>query len=237
MKTIPCLAVAAALAVGASVSLGQMQIQWADWIDHEVGANGWAWGKMADYYVLYEGDVRVPTQTTLKPGPGENYWIPEDPYLVPNSPSPNPDIITLQQSDPQIKNTISFYLDAAFTMEAWVPDVHMAIVSLGQPGMPVTYSFEQDFNIKKVADGYWNDVTSSTSVLNQSGLNLIGSEGHGTIVFTEAVHQISWSVDPSEYWHGFTVGIPVPEPSAYGLLGVLLLIGLILDRRRKNRGS
>jgi hypothetical protein len=35
-----------------------------------------------------------------------------------------------------------------------------------------------------------------------------GNEGHGAIQFAGAVSSVTWTVVGTEFWHGFTVGIP-----------------------------
>ncbi|MBI5705799.1 MAG: PEP-CTERM sorting domain-containing protein [Armatimonadetes bacterium] len=102
----------------------------------------------------------------------------------------------------------------------------MAICSMGQPGLPVTYSFNQSFTILSYGSGYWG----SGTLTDLGGNVLEGREGHGTIQFSGAVSSIIWEVSPDEGWHGITVGI-VPEPTS---LVTLSLGGLALLRRRRS---
>ncbi|TVR53539.1 MAG: PEP-CTERM sorting domain-containing protein [Puniceicoccaceae bacterium] len=130
--------------------------------------------------------------------------------------------------------------NAYLTFDEAVWNPVMLIVSLGRPNDEVKYTFNHDFTILSQGTGYWGG--NSTSLQNIDGNILSGHEGHGAIQFSGWVSEISWTVDSYEYWHGFTVGMPdqpsvmpVPEPSTYGALGALLLVGLIAHRRWNTR--
>lgn len=100
----------------------------------------------------------------------------------------------------------------------------MAIVSMGRTSVPVTYDFDTPFTLLSEGRGFWGDGTAMVL----PGDVLIGRELHAVIQFDGLISDISWTSD-SEFWHGFTIGLPgqsVPEPGtlllvAAGLLGVV----------------
>ncbi|MBN8714519.1 MAG: PEP-CTERM sorting domain-containing protein [Xanthomonadales bacterium] len=124
-----------------------------------------------------------------------------------------------------------------------IKDPLMDIVSLGSPAITTQYSFDVPFTILSQGTDYWG---GCNTCLQQSGNNLIGSEGSGAIKFVGTYSDFSWTVPVPEYWHGFTFGIrttealepgnDVPEPSPAPLFGLGLGgIGLILLKRRLDR--
>jgi len=152
-------------------------------------------------------------------GAGENYWIPDTPYLssvVSNAP-PGTDIVALDLSSVGYVNNIHF--------SAPVMDPVMAIVSMGRDYLPVYYDFRQEFSVLSFGPGYWGGPGTLT---NLGGGRLEGIEGHGAIQFHGLVSDITWTNSPDEYWHGFTVGVPdtaapVPEPASLLLFGTGLV--------------
>ncbi len=164
---------------------------------------------------------------------GVNYWNPSAPYVsaqVDNAP-PDSDIIALVGGS----STTTYTL----TLSDAIKDPIMAIVSLGQPWLRVTYDFDRPFTIVSQGGGYWGG--SSTALSQLPGDILEGYEGHGTIQFIGTFSTFSWTAPTSEYWHGFQFGIrttelleptpPIPEPSTYALW--LLGLGVLVALRRR----
>lgn len=105
----------------------------------------------------------------------------------------------------------------------------LAIVSMGQLGVPVTYDFDTPFTVLSEGLGFWGD----GSYVLGAGDVLTGRELHAVIQFQGSISQIQWT-STAENWHGVTVGAPVPEPGTIGLLaaGVLGLGARFRNRRR-----
>jgi len=166
---------------------------------------------------------------------GINYWAANAgaPYISPevdNAP-PDSDIISLVGG---VNQTYKVTLSEA------IKDPIMAVLSLGQSGLPTTYDFDSPFEIVSQGAGHWGG--TATSLQQLPGDVLEGSEGHGTIQFTGTFSVFSWTVPTPETWHGFTFGIrtteaieptAISEPAMFGLFG-LGLAGLGLIRRRRS---
>lgn len=199
---------------------------WTDWTSRTLGVPGSASGTLTlgseTVNVSYTGDV---TNTTQVSGGGINYWNPATPYIsseVDNAPGTT-DIIAL---------TGGYGLTYTLTFSTALWNPVMAIVSQGQPGYPVHYSFDQAFTVLSSGAGYWG----TGPFYNSTGNVLSSQEGHGVIQFQGAVSSISWTVQPYEYWHGFTIGATqtaVPEPGSAALMLVGLSALSWLRTRRK----
>ena len=114
----------------------------------------------------------------------------------------------------------------------------MAIVSMGQPNLPVSYDFDTDFTLLSNGVGYWsyaNGGLPGSYTIDAAQDILTGNELHGAIQFNGLINQINWTSSPHENWHGITVGslsTSVPEPSILVLIGIGLA-GLGFIRRKK----
>jgi len=129
---------------------------------------------------------------------GTYFYSPATPFIsasVPNQP-PRADIIALQGGAAKGVHRLEFSPPAQ--------DPVMAIVSLGQPSIQVTYDFDVPFTILSFGPGYWG---GPGTLNNVGGQRLTGVEGHGTIRFIGQVSSISWTIPNPETWHGFTVGL------------------------------
>jgi hypothetical protein len=236
-RMLRCAAVslAGALLTAAPPRATHAQILWTDWTSLQLGNVGSATGTIAapggPVGVSYSGQVYATSQTAC----GSSYWLPAATYqsaTVPNAPPPC-DMIALTGGPTFGTNTVTF-------SQAIVNPV-MAILSLGQPSVVITYNFNQPFNILSFGVGSFG----GPGTLSQLTPNVLtGVEGNGVIQFQGTFESISWTVPTAETWHGFTVGVVgvasptqvVPEPATVTLLG-LRLVGLgTLARRRRPRG-
>ncbi|MGD9942774.1 MAG: hypothetical protein AB7S98_06015 [Burkholderiaceae bacterium] len=170
---------------------------------------------------------------------GTNYWSPNTPYLsseVSNAP-PDSDILAL------VGGVNQTYV---VTLSEAIKDPIMAILSLGQPGVPTTYDFDSPFTIVSQGAGYWGGSSSALTAL--PGDVLQGREGHGTLQFIGTYSTFSWTVPTPESWHGFTFGIrtterleptdpgtPVELPGSMALLGLGLAAFGLFNLNRSNR--
>ena len=223
---ITSLSVVVALAIVAA-SPAQVPYTYADWLTPLT--NGIA------------GTITIPNSTTIgvaytgtyfnaQLNGGTNYWIPSTPYTgsqVLNAPS-TPDIITVIGGPPNAVNH-------SLTFSQPVSDLVMDWVSLGTPSTTASLTFSEPFSLISQGWGYWNQLTGIPGTLAQNGNTLTGNEGHGTIYFNgSAFTTLTWTDTVAEQWHGFTVGVPVPEPASLFVLAVGGL-GAAALRRRSNR--
>lgn len=226
------------IALAATATTASASITYTDWTSATTGAAGSAAGTItlpsAQVIGLsYSGDVSF-AQTD---GTGVNYWAQSSPAPynnnaynaysgVANMPADS-DIVALRRATGAASNVLSFSQP--------VTDPILLVLSIGQPGYTVRYDFDQDFTILSSGNGHWGG-SAAGSLFEEAGDVLRGVEGHGAIQFLGTYSTISWTVDPAENWHGFTVGIPsaqrTPDAgSTVALLG-LTCLGLGAFSRR-----
>jgi hypothetical protein len=112
-----------------------------------------------------------------------------------------------------------------------VTDPVLAMWSLGQPGQPASFIFNQT---PILVTGGINNYFGGNPI-QVSGNTVSGVEGNGTVQFLGTFTSISWTNPIREDYYGFTVGVPVqavPEPETYVLmLAGLGVLGFIAKRR------
>lgn len=234
MKKILLIGLALGLFVVHSASASV--INWTDWQSATPGAPDTVTGSMGSVGVTYTG-----LYSFVQLGTGTNYWtepsVGQEPYTG------NPVI----DNAPTASEMIALNLSGSHTILFSAPVLNpiMAFVSMGAPDSavttlnPVTYNFDQSFNLLSNGVGYWSWVNGNVPGSATPNLNsLTGIEFHGAIQFLGSLSSISWSSPQNEDWHGFTVGVPgspVPEPATMLLFGtgIIGLAGAVRRRRKQ----
>lgn len=202
---------------------GAVPVTWTDWTSADATT---AEGTAGAVMVSFEGPQNPASQTDEA---GTNYWA-TNPEIyrgggLDNGPEPSTDII-------RISDAASYRV--AFS-EAVVNPV-MALLSVGRSGLPVSYDFDQPFDVINSGAGFFGG-NAAGSLFEDPGDVMRGVEGHGVIQFIGTFDEISWTTDPSEVWHGLQIGligrgpVGVAEPAVVLLFG-LGLLGIALARRR-----
>lgn len=128
----------------------------------------------------------------------------------------------------QVANPSFFTL----TFSQAVENPYIALVSVGQGGVPVTYSFDSAVSVLSSGSNYWGYTGYSVA-----GNAFTGSEFNGVLQLHGSFTKMNIAVGQPEFWHGFNVGSAsvsaVPEPESYALmLAGLGLVGAMVRRRK-----
>jgi hypothetical protein len=207
----------------ASFVAAQAQLSYVDWTSAS-GSNVYGTITLPDSSTVSVTYTGLPYFVQLTGG--TNYWVPSTPYdALPNLP-PSNDMIALNQAT---TNTL--------TLSRPVNGLDFLSISMGQPSLPVTYTFDHAFTVVDSGAGYWGGSVYTRS----SSFDITGYEFSGVLGFTDSnISSLSWT-STAEGWHGFTVAIAgvgggaVPEPSTYALFGGLAMFGLVIARKLRKR--
>lgn len=189
-------------------------VSWADWSSITTGASGTGVGSL----VFGSETVGVSLSGRVDGfNNGSNYYASYPATYGGLAPS---DLI-------QEWNTGSVTL----TFAKPVTDVYIALVSVGQGGLPVTYSFDKSFSVISSGPNFWGYTGYTVT-----GNSFSGKEYNGVLKFAGTHSSLSFSINQPEYWHGFNVGAAVaavPEPESYAMfLAGIGLLGAVARRRR-----
>ena len=119
-------------------------------------------------------------------------------------------------------------------------DLYMALLSVGQSGLPITYNFGSSaFSIASQGpNANWGGCNTCLTPGGNAvtGYTVTGVEGNGTLHFVGPVTTLDFTTNPDEFWHGFTFGAVTvtPEPATFVLMGTGLLGVFGIARRRRN---
>lgn len=169
-------------------------------------------------------------------GLGNNYW---NPATAPSRVAPyrsagvnEPDKLGFIQFA-----NATFGYGGTITFGSAVVNPLIAIISAGQPNVPVTYDFgNTSFTLLSDNTGqaaYWGPGTNNVGVGN-TATSITGNEFSGTLRLNGTFESFTFRTT-QEGWHGMTVGAvsQVPEPNTLALMvvGVLGLGGVVRRRR------
>ena len=224
MRCVGALGFALALLAG-PVRAGV--IDWADWTASDLSVST---GSVSGVGLTFRGSLQFAQLASGNQIGGGASSITD--YWIENSPAPYTASAVVDNRPPGYE-LLAFNAASTNTLlfSSPVTNPLMAIVSMGQSGLPVTYDFDAPFTVLSEGWGYWGDGTYSTG----AGDTLTGNELHGVIQFAGTFSSLSWT-STAENWHGFTIGLAqesrIPEPATFALVGVALA-GLGLSRRRR----
>jgi len=202
-------------------------VTWTDWT--EIGGST-AIGDLGGISVTASASGAT-IDGVSQTGCGIDYWTEPDPTdpaytggTADNSPT----------SCEQVGLNSAVTVDVTFSSS--LDNLYMALLSVGQPNVTVTYDFDTAFTVDSDGVGYWSFANGGNPGPYSLGAGdtISMDEFHGVLQFGGPISSLSFTTSRNENWHAFTFGTvsAVPEPGTLALLGAGL-IGMGFARRRK----
>ncbi len=213
MRTgIVVMAVAALMSTSATAA-----IQWTDWTSASTAS---ATGTLAGVAVTLAGPIH-----NWQVSGGTDYWrTGGNPFAAYDALSNLPGNNDFVAPSGVGARTITF--------SRAVIDPYIAIISLGQPSLQTSWTFDAPFSIIDQGRGFWGN-----GVFTVVGNTLSAGEAHGVIQFRGSFTSLTLTTNNPEFWSGLTIGASgvVPEPASWAMLiAGFGLVGAAARRRRKS---
>jgi hypothetical protein len=213
--TIRPLALAALLVCSATASVANASASWIDWTSSNAGT-----------LTIGSNVINVSLSGTA------SYGIVDGDYYYNNGNTGGTALSgTYQGLVPSDMVQVNLANTFTLTFDQAIVNPYIALVSVGQPGVAISYTFNGPIaSLSTAGDNYWGTGTGSFG-----GNAFTGYEYNGVLQLSGAYTSLTITTAPNENWHGFNVGTvtAVPEPETYALLlAGLGLVGAIARRRK-----